>query len=181
MKTSLDLLNAIQIPKPCPANWGDMIGDDYARFCGICEKHVYNLSTLSADEAAALVREKEGKLCVRLYRRLDGTVITSDCRKETTHGLAKSLTAAAVLASSMFVSGCSNAPGPEAAQAQNNAPAQQEENVNVGMTCIAGEIGPLPLENVHCSIPITEDPTMHHKEVLRIPPREVPARNAVEK
>ncbi len=56
-----------------------MTGDERARFCGQCQKHVYNLSELSAEAAVALIREKEGHLCGRLYRRADGTVITNDC------------------------------------------------------------------------------------------------------
>jgi len=56
-----------------------MVGDDRARFCGQCQKHVYNLSSLTADEAVALIREREGGLCARFYRRADGTVLTSDC------------------------------------------------------------------------------------------------------
>src|SRR5258708_12517759 len=30
-------------------------------------------------EAEALLREKEGQLCARLYRRADGTILTSNC------------------------------------------------------------------------------------------------------
>jgi hypothetical protein len=56
-----------------------MPGDDHARLCGVCDKHVYNLSILSREEGNELIREKEGKLCVRFYRRFDGTVLTADC------------------------------------------------------------------------------------------------------
>jgi len=56
-----------------------MTGDDLVRHCGQCNKNVFNLSGLSADAAANLFREKEGKLCVRFYRRYDGTVLTADC------------------------------------------------------------------------------------------------------
>lgn len=79
MKTDLEILDSIQIAAPCPANWGQMAGDERARFCGPCQKHVYNLSAMSAVDAVALIREKEGQLCGRLFRRADGTVITSDC------------------------------------------------------------------------------------------------------
>jgi hypothetical protein len=56
-----------------------MIGDERVRFCAHCAKNVYNLSALPRHEAEALLLEKEGKLCVRLYKRADGTVLTSDC------------------------------------------------------------------------------------------------------
>jgi hypothetical protein len=56
-----------------------MVGDDRVRFCGQCEKNVYNLSAMPRDEAEALLAAREGKMCVRLYKREDGTVMTSDC------------------------------------------------------------------------------------------------------
>jgi hypothetical protein len=34
---------------------------------------------MSREQAEKLIRQKEGKMCVRLYRRRDGTVLTSDC------------------------------------------------------------------------------------------------------
>ena len=78
MKTN-ELLANIRVASPCPARWADMPGDDRARFCAQCEKHVYNLSKLSADEATELILEKEGDLCARFYQRADGTVLTADC------------------------------------------------------------------------------------------------------
>lgn len=79
MQTDLEILDSIRIAAPCPAAWTQMAGDERARFCGQCQKHVYNLSAMSAADAVALIREKEGQLCGRLFRRADGTVITSDC------------------------------------------------------------------------------------------------------
>jgi hypothetical protein len=73
------VLESIRIAQPCSADWDDMSGDDRVRFCGKCEKNVYNLSAMSREEGEALVRDKEARLCVRLYQRADGTVITNDC------------------------------------------------------------------------------------------------------
>ena len=56
-----------------------MRGDDRVRFCGQCKLHVYNLSEMPEAEAQQLVREREGRMCVRLFRRQDGTVLTRDC------------------------------------------------------------------------------------------------------
>jgi len=78
MKTNEWLAN-IKVASPCSARWTDMDGDEHARFCAQCQKHVYNLASLSADDAAALIRAKEGKLCARFYRRADGTILTADC------------------------------------------------------------------------------------------------------
>src|ERR1019366_8474260 len=69
----------ITIAAPCPASWNKMKGDEQVRHCDQCEQNVYNLSEMSAAEAVDLIQKKEGHLCVRLYRRTDGTVITSDC------------------------------------------------------------------------------------------------------
>jgi hypothetical protein len=80
------LLDDVRIASPCTASWDDMIGDDGVRFCQQCTKNVYNLSALSREDAEALLRagqEREatqgGGMCVRLYRRADGTVLTADC------------------------------------------------------------------------------------------------------
>ena len=78
MKTN-DLLANVRIASPCTARWGHMAGDDSARYCAQCSKHVYNLSALTAEAATTLIREKEGQLCARFYQRDDGTMLTADC------------------------------------------------------------------------------------------------------
>lgn len=78
MKTNLLLAN-VRVASPCSARWGHMIGDERSRFCTECQKHVFNLSRMTTEEATALIRQKEGKLCARFYRRADGMILTSDC------------------------------------------------------------------------------------------------------
>lgn len=56
-----------------------MIGDERVRFCGQCEINVYNLSALTRAQAENLIAGTEGRLCVRFYRRKDGSIITQDC------------------------------------------------------------------------------------------------------
>ncbi len=75
----LTILDEIQIASPCNADWNGMTGDDRTRFCGSCSKHVYNIASMTAEAATALIVENEGRLCVRLYKRADGTVLTADC------------------------------------------------------------------------------------------------------
>jgi hypothetical protein len=72
-------LNDIHIASPCSADWNEMYGDDRKRFCGDCKLNVYNLSGMTRDEAETLITNAEGRLCVRFYRRADGSVITQDC------------------------------------------------------------------------------------------------------
>lgn len=79
MTQPLPLLDAVRIAAPCPASWADMTGDDRVRQCALCNQAVYNLSDMTRAEAEDLIRGRAGRLCVRLYRRADGTVMTRDC------------------------------------------------------------------------------------------------------
>jgi hypothetical protein len=72
-------VDEIKIASPCDVPWSGMQGDQFVRSCDACEKNVYNLSLLTREEANTLILEKEGKLCVRLFQRFDGTVLTADC------------------------------------------------------------------------------------------------------
>lgn len=73
------MLDRVSIAAPCPADWDQMPGTDQVRHCGECNKNVYNLSAMTRGQAEALLREKEGQLCARLYRRADGTILTENC------------------------------------------------------------------------------------------------------
>jgi hypothetical protein len=75
----LPMLAQARIASPCSASWEKMTGTDQVRFCGSCQKNVYDLSAMTSGDAEALLREKEGDLCARFYRRADGTIMTSDC------------------------------------------------------------------------------------------------------
>ncbi|MCA9279781.1 MAG: hypothetical protein H6815_09365 [Phycisphaeraceae bacterium] len=76
----LPQLEDIRIASPCPMNWDEMVGDDRTRFCEMCKLHVHNISGMTRDEATQLIRNAEGdRLCIRMYKRADGTVITQDC------------------------------------------------------------------------------------------------------
>jgi hypothetical protein len=72
-------LNLVRVASPCRASWDEMSGDDKSRFCGRCAQFVYNFSEMTPEEAEALIMETEGKMCVRFYRRADGTMLTKDC------------------------------------------------------------------------------------------------------
>jgi hypothetical protein len=72
-------LSMVKVASPCTASWDAMSGTDQARFCGECAEYVYNFSEMTSDGIAALIREKEGKVCVRYFLRSDGTIMTADC------------------------------------------------------------------------------------------------------
>ena len=44
-------LDRIKIASPCTADWRFMLGNDLVRFCGQCNKNVYNLSAMKREEA----------------------------------------------------------------------------------------------------------------------------------
>ena len=72
-------LSKVRVASPCPADWDSMIGDERVRFCGQCELHVYNLSAMTKAQAENLIVRTEGRLCVRFFRRTDGSILTQDC------------------------------------------------------------------------------------------------------
>ena len=74
-------LDHLKIAAPCPADWDQMFSfeDERVRFCSQCNLNVYNLSGMSRQEAEALITKIEGRLCVRFYRKADGSVLTQNC------------------------------------------------------------------------------------------------------
>ncbi len=69
----------IDIASPCSVPWDAMRGDERVRFCGLCRQNVYNVQALTQDEAERLITQREGRMCVRILQRGDGTVVTRDC------------------------------------------------------------------------------------------------------
>ena len=107
MKTSS--LDNIRIASPCPASWDSMQGDERVRYCDLCQLQVYNIAAMTHREAASLIAGTEGRLCARLYRRDDGTVITKDCpvglraiRRRAARMTAAAFAALVTLATSAF-------------------------------------------------------------------------------
>jgi hypothetical protein len=73
------ILDRVRVASPCSARWEDMEGDERTRFCGQCRKNVFNFSAMTSTEVATLLRQTEGRLCGRFYRRTDGRMLTTDC------------------------------------------------------------------------------------------------------
>ncbi|HEX7139783.1 MAG TPA: carboxypeptidase-like regulatory domain-containing protein [Vicinamibacterales bacterium] len=73
-----DQIDGLRIASPCSASWERMESDERVRHCAVCSLNVYNFAQMTRDEVQALVRS-EGRVCARLYRRADGTVLTRDC------------------------------------------------------------------------------------------------------
>jgi hypothetical protein len=112
-KRGLPLLDQVRVASPCKAEWNEMLGDERVRFCLSCEKNVYNLSSMTKDDAEALLRERLGDdLCVRFYQRADGTILTQDCpvgvKKKQRKKLALAVAGAGAMAAAAATSFMSN-------------------------------------------------------------------------
>ncbi len=106
-------LEDLRIASPCTVSWESMSGDERVRHCRECGLNVFDISKLTRAEAGRLVATTEGRLCGRLYRRADGTVLTADCpvgwravKRRTSRAAGAALTA--VL--SLFTSGLGQTP-----------------------------------------------------------------------
>ena len=92
-----ELLRSAKVASPCHESWEGMPGGEAVRSCDRCQQKVYNLSEMSAADAAKLVREAEGRLCVRFYKRADGTMLTKDCPVGATAARSKKVRTALAL------------------------------------------------------------------------------------
>jgi hypothetical protein len=72
-------LQQLKIASPCYERWDNMKGDDRVRHCASCKLNVFNVREMTKAEVEQLVESTQGRLCVRLYKRWDGTVLTADC------------------------------------------------------------------------------------------------------
>jgi len=91
----------VHIDSPCHESWDAMEGDAERRFCGVCQKHVHDLSAMRHDDARALLQRTAGEaLCVRYTAEADGTLRFRDLvpRGQLTRKLLRTAFAATVLA-----------------------------------------------------------------------------------
>lgn len=74
-----ELLKKIEVKNHCSQNWDEMRGNAQIRFCGHCNLHVNNLSAMTRKQALKLVRESDGRICVRYVQNPVGkTPVFSD-------------------------------------------------------------------------------------------------------
>ena len=139
MRNPASRLDDLRVASPCPASWADMKGDDRVRHCLGCRKNVYNLSAMTRPQAEALVQETEGRLCVRFYRRPDGTILTADCPvglRAVQRRMARLAGALAAAFLGIFAAGCgrtqATAPVPGPVPAPTHDPAIGFTGVEMG-------------------------------------------------
>ena len=60
--------------------WQAMAGSDQVRHCNECKLNIYNLSAMTEVEIQRLLAQRaDQRVCVRFYRRADGTMLAQDC------------------------------------------------------------------------------------------------------
>src|ERR1043166_780954 len=74
-----DRIDGLRVASQCSVSWEAMEGDERMRHCAVCSLNVYNFAGMTRDEVRALLARSEGRVCGRLYRRADGTLLTRDC------------------------------------------------------------------------------------------------------
>ncbi|HKE03943.1 MAG TPA: carboxypeptidase-like regulatory domain-containing protein, partial [Blastocatellia bacterium] len=69
-------LDQLKIVSPCSTDWDQMSGDEKKRFCSECDKFVYDFSQMTRRQVEAIVSIHQGRMCARITRRPDGSVLT---------------------------------------------------------------------------------------------------------
>jgi len=72
-------VNNLRVASPCSVGWETMSGDERVRRCHSCKLNIYNISEMTKTEIEDLITKREERVCIRLYKRHDGTVLTKDC------------------------------------------------------------------------------------------------------
>ena len=129
---SLVNIQDVRIASPCPSAWGNMRGNDRVWHCAECNLEVYNFSAMTAPEIEELVAGRQGgRLCARIYRRADGTILMRDCPRSLRAVAQKvSRVAAAMLAAVMSLNSAWGQTGQKPKQCP---PSAQQENHDSGL------------------------------------------------
>jgi hypothetical protein len=73
----MSLIDRVRIDKPCSALWEQMSGDERARFCRLCNKHVHNVEALTTCEVDAILAGPTLP-CLRVRYDASGLALTRD-------------------------------------------------------------------------------------------------------
>jgi hypothetical protein len=104
-----EFLKQIEVKNHCTQDWDEMTGNDQVRFCGHCNLNVNNLSAMTRKQALKIVRETEGRICVRYVQNpVDKTPLFSERLYQITR---RAGIAAGVLGASLSLSTLTYAQG----------------------------------------------------------------------
>ena len=118
-----DFLDSINVKSPCNESWNEMTGNEQVRFCSHCAKDVHDISAMTRAKAEKLVKDSNGKLCVRYVKNPAGKLITAP--PKFTQIKRRATIAAGVLATSLTFSALTYAQG-EPILRKTNSPQTQE-------------------------------------------------------
>ncbi|MDP3279236.1 MAG: hypothetical protein Q8Q09_28860 [Deltaproteobacteria bacterium] len=187
---SLPLLQTIHVASPCNVPWSSMSGDDHVRHCDLCDKNVYDLSSLTRDQAESLVRSNNGQMCVKFFRRADGTILTQDCpigvtkrarvrRRAAVVAFALTATAAASIFATLRER---NEPSRSSVAIASQKPVELQTHVAdtkpISPPSIHPQAQPQPLRP-GIEQPVSRPPTERHQVVGRMPLRRQPRTEAL--
>jgi len=142
-----NLLNQAFIETPCESSWDKMTGNDSVRFCGQCSLNVYNVANLTDKEAEAVFAKgrEQGRVCARLYRRPDGTIMTDNCPRslrrirDASRWLKTKIVAGFALTISLFTP--AQAEDSKKNQAKNS-PQKESQKALLGDVCVPAKAAP---------------------------------------
>jgi hypothetical protein len=75
----IEPIQAQKMVTACPFSWTDESVKERFRYCGNCQKAIYQLDGLEIEQAEALILKRENRDKFVLYERPDGKFMTSDC------------------------------------------------------------------------------------------------------
>ncbi len=70
-------LDHLRVAAPCNESWETMCGNDKVRLCSHCNLGVRDLSQLTRPQIETLIAASQGRLCVRVRKHDDGTLVTA--------------------------------------------------------------------------------------------------------
>ncbi len=113
-----EFLKQIEVKNHCTQDWDEMTGNEEVRFCSHCNFSVNNLSTMTRKKALKIVREAEGRICVRYVQNpVDKTPVFADRLYQITR---RAGIAAGVLGASLSLSTLTYAQGEPRPRLINN-------------------------------------------------------------
>lgn len=109
-------LDHIVISSPCTEPWEQMTGDEQRRRCAACRLDVHNIAAMQREDAERLFQDAQGRVCARIYRRPDGTVLTADCepaRNRIARGMRRVRVALTGILALLGFASCRGGPTPD--------------------------------------------------------------------
>ena len=79
---SRQAIHKAEVAAPCEQPWEEMSGDEKARLCSKCSLNVYNFAEMTESEIAEIIQNSQAsnsRVCVKIYKRFDGKILTKDC------------------------------------------------------------------------------------------------------